>query len=155
MGKRVAEGDVVDPVRSRLAASAAAAARPSVQSVPTLVPSPEEQGREEPRRTPSRGKAKAAVARDRLTVNRKVMFTEDEAERNSEVTELIAAAFGNPATYSQITRAMWSILGEVEDAIKANGKRTRRLAVPSKGDHVGMAEYEASLAEFLSAALRR
>jgi len=43
-----------------------------------------------------------------------------------------------------------------EPASAGGGRRMRhQLAVPSKGDHEAMADYEAALAEFLEAALKR
>lgn len=152
MPKRVPDNQSVDPVRSRLAASAAAVS--SARPVVTIAqPDPEEeQGRDA---EPSARRAAKTISRDRLTVNRKVMFTPDEADRNAETADMISSAFGSQATYSQITRAVWSILSGAEDAIKAGGKRARRLSVPSKGDHIAMAEYEEALAEFLATALRR
>ena len=44
-------------------------------------------------------------------MNRKVMITEDEAERFAEATLSICAAFGSQVTYSQITRALWALAG--------------------------------------------
>ena len=153
MGKRVADNETIDPVRSRLAASAAAAS--SLRTNAIQLESHELiEGQGDRNSTPRRPPAKSA-ARDRLTVNRKVMFTEDEAERNADTATLVTRAFGSKATYSQITRAMWSVLAGAEDAIKTAGKRPRHLSVPSKGDHIAMAEYEDALAEFLIAALRR
>jgi hypothetical protein len=157
MPKRVPDSQTVDPVRSRLAASAASAASTPLPRPVSLVETRLETTREEERREPepeSRPRAQRPVA-SHLTVNRKVMFTEDEAQRNADTVALISSAFGSQATYSQITRAMWSILAGAEDAIKAGGKRTRRLSVPSKGDHIAMAEYEEALAQFLGVALRR
>lgn len=153
MPKRVPDSQNVDPVRSRLAASAAAAPRPVIAINTAEESREEEQGRAALQAPPSR--PAKSVSRDRLTVNRKVMFTQDEAERNADTATLISAAFGSQTNYSQITRAVWSILAGAEEAIKAGGKRTRRLTVPSKGDHIAMAEYEEALADFLATALRR
>jgi hypothetical protein len=155
MPKRVPDSQTVDPVRSRLAASAASeTVAPSPRPVSLVETRTPEASREEARREPPEPESRPR--KEKLTVNRKVMFAEDEAQRNADTTAMISSAFGSQATYSQITRAMWSILAGAEDAIKAGrSKRTRRLSVPSKGDHIAMAEYEEALAQFLSAAIRR
>ncbi|MGP1308782.1 MAG: hypothetical protein ACTS27_01120 [Phycisphaerales bacterium] len=50
---------------------------------------------------------------------------------------------------------MWSMLAGAEDATRAESKRAPNLRVPSKGDHIGMAEYEEAVADFLAMALKR
>jgi hypothetical protein len=83
------------------------------------------------------------------------MFTEDEAERNALTTSIVTAAFGSRVSYSQVTRAMWSILAGAENAVRANARRAPRVSVPSTGDHLAMVEYEEAIAEFLLTALKR
>lgn len=75
-------------------------------------------------------------------MNRKMMVSEAEAERMDETMGLISASFGSKVNYSQVTRALWSVLAGAEDSIRAESKRAPNLRVPSKGDHIGMAEYE-------------
>ena len=60
------------------------------------------------------------------------MFTQDEADRNEETTEMVAKAFGNLATYSQLTRAMLSVLTRAEEVLKTIGKRARHLSRPPR-----------------------
>lgn len=170
MPKRASTEDTIDPVRSRLAAAASApvsvAARPAVKEPAATAPQaaaerPGEavggeegdrpQGRVRPNTEPSR-----AVRGLAFTIHRKIMVTPEEAERIEQATDLISSAFGSKVTYSQVSRAMWSVLGGAEDAIKAGARRAPRgLSVPSKGDHVGMAEYEEAIADFLLTALKR
>jgi len=50
-----------------------------------------------------------------------------------ETIAAISAAFGSKVNYSQVTRAMWSILAGAEDAIWAESKRAPNLRMPSKG----------------------
>jgi hypothetical protein len=90
-----------------------------------------------------------------MSVNRKMMVSEAEADRMDETMAAISAAFGSKVNYSQVTRALWSVLAGAEDAIRAESKRAPNLRVPSKGDHVGMAEYEDAIADFLAMALKR
>ena len=115
----------------------------------------------EPRgREKGRGGA-ASVARPQrrgrnyLTVNRKVMITEDEAERFAEATLSISSAFGSQVTYSQITRALWAVACGAQDATRTPTRRIPHIPVPSRGDHVAMAEYEQALADFLEVAIKR
>ncbi len=152
MPKRAPETDEIDPVRSRLAGEVAA----PVPSRPALAEPTERAGQGKPESRPAKTREPArSAARDRLTVNRKVMFTEDEAERNALTTSIVTAAFGSRVSYSQVTRAMWSILAGAENAVRANARRAPRVSVPSTGDHLAMVEYEEAIAEFLLTALKR
>ena len=90
--------------------------------------------------------------RNYLTVNRKVMITEDEAERFAEATLSISSAFGSQVTYSQIT---WAVACGAQDASRTPTRRIPRIPVPSMGDHAAMAEYEQALADFLEVAIKR
>lgn len=90
-----------------------------------------------------------------MSVNRKMMVSEAEAERMDETMGLISASFGSNVNYSQVTRALWSVLAGAEDSIRAESKRASNLRVPSKGDRIGMAEYEEAIADFLAMALKR
>ena len=84
------------------------------------------------------------------------MMSQAEVDRNSDLAGIVTAAFGSKVTPSQITRVLWSILAQAEDAIRAEAKRAPKdLVVPSKGDHAGMALYEDTIADFLSDALKR
>lgn len=173
MPKRAASDDTIDPVRSRLAAMAAApqSAKPAPPAQKPLVENGETepegdaespQGRvvgegrrpllREPRRT-GRGHSRSSTRI--MSVNRKMMISEAEADQMDETMGMISAAFGSKVNYSQVTRALWSVLAGAEDAIRAESKRAPNLRVPSKGDHVGMAEYEDAIADFLAMALKR
>lgn len=90
-----------------------------------------------------------------MTVNRKIMVTEQEAQLIEAMTGVISDAFGSKVTYSQISRALWAIVAGAEDSIRAGSRRAPNLAVPSKGNHIAMAEYEEALADFLTVALKR
>lgn len=182
MPKRAATDDTIDPVRSRLAAMAAA---------PQTLPTPRKEVPEDPPvtengagpdtaqapaasdtveavggRTPPSSRDTRKRDRDRrpyasaskpriMTVNRKIMVTPEEASRIEETTAAISSAFGSKVSYSQVSRAVWSILAGAEEAIHAESKRAPYLRVPSKGDHIAMAEYEDALADFLTGALKR
>jgi len=172
MPKRAAADDTIDPVRSRLAAMAAAPqASPPPRSEPSpavheTVPAEDHEddpetravgeGRRPTLREPRRGSRPYPRGASRImSVNRKIMVSESEAERMEETIAAISAAFGSKVNYSQVTRAVWSILAGAEDAIRAESKRAPNLRVPSKGDHIGMAEYEEAVADFLAMALKR
>jgi hypothetical protein len=90
-----------------------------------------------------------------MTVNRKIMVSEPEADRMEETMDAISAAFGSKVNYSQVTRAVWSVLAGAEDAIRAEAKRAPNLRVPSKGNQIAMAEYEDAITDFLAMALKR
>ena len=83
------------------------------------------------------------------------MITEDEAERFAEATLSVSAAFGSQVTYSQITRALWALACGAQDAIRARTRRIPNIPVPSRGDHVALAEYEQALADVLDVAIKR
>lgn len=164
MPKRAQPEDTIDPVRSRLAAAAAAPVaiqeRPAPPPAPAKVEQEEEPedrgqwgGRAPVERSPR--KTRPQVRPGALTVNRKIMVTAQEAQRIEETTAVITGAFGSKVTYSQVSRALWSILAGSEEEIRAGARRAPKLQVPSKGDHIGMAEYEEALADFLLTALKR
>jgi len=107
MPRRAHIDDVVDPTRARLAALASAPPQ-SQSELPTPRPSDKPDGAAG-RREGQGGAGSVARpqrrGRNYLTVNRKVMIAEDEAERFADATVSISAAFGSQVTYSQITRA--------------------------------------------------
>lgn len=181
MPKRAATDDTIDPVRSRLAAIAAAPqTRPTPpKETPGDPPAIENGVRRDtqasavPDAIETVGGRSASLSRDTrkrdrdrrphasaskpriMTVNRKIMVTPEEASRIEETTAAISSAFGSKVSYSQVSRAVWSILAGAEEAIHAESKRAPYLRVPSKGDHIAMAEYEDALADFLAGALKR
>lgn len=170
MPKRAASDDTIDPVRSRLAAMAAAPQTnnaPAVQEPPTQAeaealaePEPEKRevggGRRPSPREPRREiRPSSRPASRTMTVNRKIMVSEPEADRMEETMDAISAAFGSKVNYSQVTRAMWSVLAGAEEAIRAEAKRAPNLKVPSKGNQIAMAEYEDAITDFLAMALKR
>lgn len=170
MPKRASTDDTIDPVRARLAAAASVPVAPMRQPAPVqpiALPEPKEARtdarREEvgqgPTGVTTRPRANPEPARPlrgtSLTINRKILVTPEEADRIEETTDVISSAFGSKVTYSQVSRAMWSILAGAEEAVRAGARRAPRLQVPSKGDHLGMAEYEQALADFLATALKR
>ncbi len=155
MPKKAPINESIDPVRRRLAAAAAADKPPM-----PVVASVEEGGNghmREPKPAPAKPRRQPIHTSGpvHFTVNRKVMFTQDEADRNEEITRIIRRGFGSKVTYSQVTRAIWTVLASVEDAINDRTRRGGRLNVPSKGDHIAMAEYEQALSDYLAETLRR
>jgi len=135
--------------------SAPAVERPKVELEETPEPPAPLPPTSRPKSTP-KPKKPASQRTDALTKHCKVMMSQGEVERNSDLAGVVSAAFGTKVTPSQITRVLWSILAEAEDAIRAGSKRAPKgLIVPSKGDHAGMALYEDAIAEYLSDALKR
>lgn len=164
MPKRAPQDEAIDPVRSRLAQAASAPAvisrpAPPVMQTPPAdevdqverEPSPPPVGRGTSRPT----RAPALRSGTSLSVNRKIMVTPDEADQIEETTKMISRAFGSRVTYSQISRAMWSILAGAEEAIQAGARRAPKLTAPSTGDRIAMAEYEQALTDFIELALKR
>lgn len=142
MPERASADNAMDPVRARLAGEAASVPQNSHAGTKRTGASVTPQQRRTSKRL--------------LTVNRKIMVSEQEARQIEDMTSMISEAFGSKVTYSQVSRALWSVLGKAEDAI-VNGRRrgAMSLAVPSKGDDVAMAEYEEALADFLTIVLKR
>lgn len=172
MPKRAAETDTIDPVRSRLAAMAAApqTSAPAVQDPPPAIPEADQEpepkpeprkrevgggGRPSPRELRRENRGPVRSPSRTMTVNRKIMVSEPEADRMEETMDAISAAFGSKVNYSQVTRAIWSVLAGAEDAIRAEAKRAPNLRVPSKGNQIAMAEYEDAVTDFLAMALKR
>jgi len=159
MPKRAHIDDTVDPTRAKLAEPASAPSRRQSEPEPA-VEQPgapvEAKGEGEQGSAPASAPAKPqSRGRNYLTVNRKVMISQDEAERFAEATRLISSSFGSRVTYSQVSRALWALTCGAEDAIREAARRAPNLTVPSKGDHAAMAEYEQALAEFLEVAIKR
>jgi len=157
MPKRAHIDDTVDPTRAKLAELASAPSiRPSALEPAAESPAPEDAKSEAEQGSASAPAAKPkSRGRNYLTVNRKVMISQDEADRFAEATHLISSSFGSRVTYSQVSRALWALTCGAEDAIREAARRAPNLTVPSKGDHAAMAEYEQALAKFLEVAIKR
>ncbi|MEM9167615.1 MAG: hypothetical protein AAGB48_11425 [Planctomycetota bacterium] len=72
-----------------------------------------------------------------------------------ETMDVITQAFGSRVSYSAVSRAMWSVLAMAEEAMAGHPRRGEPLRRPSKGDAVGMAEYEEALCDYLRGVLKR
>ncbi len=148
------------PQTSTPAIQAPPAAMPEADQEPDSKPEPQKRevggGRRPSPREPRRDvRGPARSASRTMTVNRKIMVSEPEADRMEETMDAISAAFGSKVNYSQVTRAVWSVLAGAEDAIRAEAKRAPNLRVPSKGNQIAMAEYEDAITDFLAMALKR
>lgn len=175
MPRRASTDDKIDPVRSMLAASVAAPTpkpEPGPEpEVSTPAPAqPPQQQREvgeqrlqprsiesKPRPTrPTRQAMPAAPRNDKkFLVAKKFLVTEDESERIDSVLDAISVAFGSKVSYSQASRALWTVMMFAEEAMAASPRRGEPLRRPSKGDAIGMAEYEEAIADYLRVALKR
>lgn len=91
----------------------------------------------------------------RFHVNKKFLVTDGESDRIEATLDSISHAFGSKVSYAQASRAMWSVLAIAEEAMAANPRRGEPLRRPSKGDAVGMAEYEEAVCDYLRTALKR
>jgi len=185
MPKRAPIGDEVDPVRSRLAASVSVPVVAKPAPVETLVIDSEPESLSEPASvaephvsTRAVGGARRSQPESRLLmspapapasrrakpprtstgafrVNKKFLVTDEESVRLEETLDSIGRAFGSRVSYAQASRALWAVLASAEDAMSANPRRGEPLRPPSKGDAIGMAEYEEAISEYLRMALRR
>lgn len=161
MAKRAEPNETIDVVRSRLAEAVSA-------PVPPVRVTPSVQKKMPPRSSTGNGRAKVSRKRagearvksdrpDALTINRKFMVSEHDAEMIDEMTAIISAAFGSKVPHSAVSRALWAVVANAEEAIIAGGRghNRQKLRVPSKGNHLAMVEYEEALASFLTLALKR
>ena len=82
------------------------------------------------------------------------MVTEAEAERMADVTQSISRAFGGKVGHSLISRALWTVLGDMEERIERLGKGDPR-PLPSTGDSDAQAEYEIAVYELVGSILTR
>jgi len=149
MPKRAPTDETIDPVRARLAAAVSEPA-PVVQNNGKAV------GGAEAKQTKAQNsRSKKTADPGAFRVGKKFLVTDDEAERMEATIGFIGDAFGSRVTYAQASRAMWALLAMAEEALAANPRRGEPLRRPSKGDALGMAEYEAELCDYLRAALKR
>ncbi len=145
MPKKASDTDTVDPVRSALA-GAVSGPVPVIQN---------EAKHTEIRTRRNKPEIKSFVKPKSMSVNRKFMVTPSEAEQIARSVRSISEAFGSKVTYSQISRAMWTILNDIDDGLRAASRRSTRHSLPSTGDALGMAEYEEAVTDFIVAALKR
>lgn len=166
MPKKAPTGDTVDPVRSRLAASVSAQVVPAAEPAPPASPSHqatvEVGGQSQQPVPPARSfepkpRPMKQVRHDSeaMRVTKKFLVTEGESDRIDAALDAIGQAFGSKVSYSQASRALWAVLSFAEDAMIANPRRGEPLRRPSKGDAIGMAEYEEAITDYLRIALKR
>lgn len=86
---------------------------------------------------------------------KKITLTKDEDRRAREVMDVLADTMGSKVNYALVTRALWAVLSETEDSIRASGSRAPSMRHPSKGDVEGMAAYEDAIAAFLGRVIKR
>lgn len=153
MPKRAPENERIDPVRAAIHRLSGEVATPNTAAGALEQEAPVQLA---PRAasTPHASRENADERR-KLTVNRKAMFTQDEAEELERTMKMIGDAFGGRVNYTQVTRAMWVVLSGAEQGLLASARRSPRMKPPSTGNPVALAEYEDALADFLSRALRR
>lgn len=155
MPKRAPTDAAVDPVRSRLAASVASAPPLQAASNGEAVggqTTPLTKRPVAPKTPPPKAARPDAGA---FRVGKKFLVTDDESDRMEATLDSISQAFGSRVTYAQASRAMWAVLAIAEEALASNPRRGEPLRRPSKGDALGMAEYEAELCDYLRLALKR
>ncbi|MAT50140.1 MAG: hypothetical protein CMK32_03025 [Porticoccaceae bacterium] len=90
-----------------------------------------------------------------MRITKKFLVNENESDRMEATLAAIGDAFGSRVTYSQASRAVWSLLAIAEEALAAHPRRGEPLRRPSKGDAIGMAEYEEELSDYLRTVLKR
>lgn len=160
-----AEVRVVDPVPivpeavgggGEVAAADPQTAEPQARRAPSGAP---RRDRPSPSRRPAPSRA-PAISPQRppegaMRVNKKFLVSEAESERMEATLDVISQAFGSRVSYSQASRAVWSVLAIAEEAMAGYPRRGEPLRRPSKGDAIGMAEYEEALCDYLRTALKR
>ena len=145
MPKKAPEQETVDPVRARLAGVVAAPTKTEPRKAAPKSVKP---------KTTQKLKRMTQSVPERASVNRKFMVTEAEAERMAEVTHNISKTFGGKVGHSLITRALWTVLGDMEERIKRFGDGESR-SLPSTGDADAQAEYEVAVYEMIRSIVNR
>ena len=84
------------------------------------------------------------------TKAKKVLFTKEEQKENDAVVAMIADITGaDTLSWSHVDRSLWSLLRHAQDQIEEHSKDAPRLARPSNGNAIGIAQFEDQLAVFL------
>lgn len=111
-----------------------------------------------PMRTPRSPKQRNGAGERRSTgeflQQHKARFTEAEAAANEEIVNIIARALGTKPSQASLTRALWSILRDCEDAALRSRNNAPRLNRPPNGFGVETVEYERRLANYLRQLIR-
>lgn len=145
MPKRADTEERIDPVRARLVEAAAA---------PVSRQPPAKTSKQSTVKAERKAASKSSRGKT-LTVNRKIMVSTDEAESMAEITQVVSEALGAKVSYSQISRALWSIVAGAEETIRETPYRGPKLSAPAKADQIAMAEFEDRIAEFLTHSMVR
>ena len=168
--KRSTEDEYPDVVGSRLRGMAAAASRQAPPPPAPVVEEPEEARRPEPEQQPapvrstipaSRSPKRRSSGGERRSTGEflqqhKARFTEAEAAANEEIVAAIARALGTKPSQASLTRALWTILRDCEEAVLRSRSRNNapRLNRPPNGFGVETVEYERRLAQYLRQLIR-
>jgi hypothetical protein len=175
MGKKATNTSKINPVRARFESEVDPEMEALVASVGSLKEQPKRatpaptatseveettQAGSEPAANGAASNAAAAARRPKIspaamTVNRKILFAQEEATRNEELLQRMATYFGGKVNFSQVGRSLFSVLLGCEDAMRELGRKRTKRAYPSTGDAIGMAEYEEAVSEFIEMAIRR
>lgn len=159
--RRSAVDDVLGDDSPFLRTLAAQAAQPKPQRPPEPEPKARtqtEQPIEEVKassRTPARthrpsAPAKRAIVAKRPAANgkaKRLLVSIEEEQTMDELASKLGMAVGTKVQFSQVTRAMWALLLDVEDVM--DGVRAPSLKRPSNGNTADLAEFESELSTYL------
>ncbi len=136
MAKVDPNGEVANPIRSKLAGDISRPFQvvPPAQESLVVVKEPA------PNLAPS----------SKLAKPKKVLFTLLEQNENDRLVRQLRDAVGSDTlSWSQVNRALWSLLRRAEDQIEERRSAAPRLARPSNGNPLEMAKFEDALSEYL------
>lgn len=164
--KRHADDQYPDVVGSRLRGMVAEATQ-EVPAPPVRDAEPQDQDPQvQTRSTPSRPSRRPRSPKHRGKGERrstgeflqqhKARFTESEAAANDEIISVLSRALGTKPSQASLTRALWSLLRDCEEAaLRSRGRNSApKLNRPPNGFGVETVEYERRLAQYLRQLIR-
>lgn len=94
--------------------------------------------------------AKRVIAVKRPVANgkaKRLLVSIEEEQTMDELASKLGMAVGTKVQFSQVTRAMWALLLDVEEVM--DGVRAPSLKRPSNGNTADLAEFESELSAYL------
>lgn len=140
MPKLDPKGEVPNPIKAKLAQDIAT---PTTRRVDIKSPKKQLNTVNNLLSSGRKGKIKSTKAK-------KVLFTKEEQRENDAVVSMIADVTGaDTLSWSHVDRALWSLLRHAQDQIEEHLKDAPKLARPSNGNAIGIAQFEDQLSVFL------
>jgi hypothetical protein len=94
--------------------------------------------------------ARRAISAKRPVANgkaKRLLVSIEEEQTMDELASKLGMAVGTKVQFSQVTRAMWALLLDVEEVM--DGVRAPSLKRPSNGNTADLAEFESELSAYL------